>query len=282
LIKATAFQEDGTVLGQWKRPTVDTPTKGFPYFALAARQMVEEINLPAARIGVAAPGLVARDGKSIAYMPNKMRGIEALDWTRVLESSHPVPVLNDAHAALLGEVWRGAAAGCHDVVLLTLGTGVGGAILSDGRLLKGVVNRAGHLGHVCVGNDAEKSVVGMPGALEVAIGNYTVAERSGGRFSTTRDLVAAHLAGDSRASEVWLKSVEALARAIASFVNILDPEVIIIGGGIAQAGLALFDPLNRHLDEYEWRPAGHRVRIVPAQLGDWSGTYGAAWRTLNL
>jgi len=166
--------------------------------------------------------------------------------------------------------------------MLTLGTGVGGAILSDGHLLKGAIGRAGHLGHVSIDADGPRSIFGTPGALETAIGNSTVARRSGGRFATTRELVAAHLAGDAAASTVWLTSMQALARAITSFINCLDPEIVILGGGIAQAGSALFEPLGRFLDEMEWRPGGHQVRIVPAALGEWSGTYGAAWNASRM
>jgi glucokinase len=189
--------------------------------------------------------------------------------------------LNDAHAALLGEVWKGAAAGYRDVILLTLGTGVGGAILSEGRLLKGVIGRAGHLGHISINEGPDRSIVGTPGALESAIGNCSVKERSGGKFDSTRQLVAAYEAGDPQATAIWMKSVRSLARAITSFINCIDPELIVVGGGIAKAGKALFGPLNNFLDEMEWRPAGHRVRIVPAALGEWAGTFGAAWNALK-
>jgi glucokinase len=96
------------------------------------------------------------------------------------------------------------------------------------------------------------------------------------------ELEKAHLAGDAAATELWLKSVRALARAIASFVNMLDPEMVIIGGGISKSGKILFEPLADFLDELEWRPGGHRVRIVPAALGEWAGTYGAAWNAMNV
>ena len=191
-----------------------------------------------------------------------------------------VPVLNDAHAALLGEVWQGAAKGARDAILLTLGTGVGGAILSDGRLLKGSFGRAGHLGHVSVTEGTERSIFGMPGSLEAAFGNYTVPARSNGRFASTRALVEAHCAGDAEATAVWQKSLRTLARAIASFINILDPEIVIIGGGITKAGPILFEPLAGYLDDIEWRPAGRRVSVVPARLGEWAGAYGAAWNAL--
>ena len=279
-IKMGAFSPEGRMLTQWTRETGDRPTTGAPRFAETVREMLRETNGADARIGIAAPGVAAKDGRSIAYQPGKMYGIEGFDWGNFLERD--APVLNDAHSALLGEVWQGAAQGARDAILLTLGTGVGGAILSDGRLLKGAFGRAGHLGHSSVTESAERSIFGTPGSLEAAIGNYTVGVRSNERFSSTRELIEAHRAGDSAATLVWVKSVRVLARAITSFINILDPEIVIIGGGITKAGPYLFEPLDEYLDEFEWRPAGHRVRIVPATLGEWAGAYGAAWNARQL
>lgn len=232
-------------------------------------------------IGVSAPGLAAKDARSIAVMPGRLHGLEGLDWTQFLETPRVVPVLNDAHAALLGESWIGAARGFRHVIMLTLGTGVGGAILSDGQLLRGAFGKGGHLGHLCLNVDGPPDVCGMPGSLETAIGNYNIRERSGGRFDTTHALVDAHRAGDAVATDVWLKSVRALACAIGSYGNILDPEAVIIGGGIARSGPALFEPLQRFLDEVEWRPAGGRVKLLPAALGDLAGAYGAAFNALK-
>src|SRR5947207_1391441 len=235
---------------------------------------------PAESIGLSAPGLAAANGRSIACMPERLQGLEGLDWTEFLGASKTVPVLNDAHAALLGEVWLGAARGFQNVIMLTLGTGVGGAAMVDGRLLRGHIGRAGHLGHSSLDPEGPPDCAGTPGSIEVAIGNCTIAERSGGRFHTTHDLIAAHLKGDAEASEIWLKSVKALAAAVCSFINILDPEAVIVGGGIARAGAALFGPLQRFLERMEWRPGGHRARILPAQLGELAGAFGAAHNSL--
>src|SRR6185503_20471786 len=117
-------------------------------------------------IGLAAPGLAAKDGRSIAYMQGRLQGLQGFVWQDFLESAAPVVVLNDAHAALLGEVWRGAAKGYRNVILLTLGTGVGGAVLVDGHLIKGQIGRAGHLGHTTVNADGALDIVNTPGSLE--------------------------------------------------------------------------------------------------------------------
>ncbi len=283
-IKIVAVSEEGQIL---ERSTCETQTDSPVSWVETIRQRIKETENDQAAsahwIGLAAPGLAARDNLSIASMPGKLPGLEGLNWTDALQTSHPVPVLNDAHAALLGEAWVGAAEGYLNAVLLTLGTGVGGAFLAEGRLFKGHIGRAGHLGHLSLNPDGPPDIVGTPGSLELAIGNSTLAERSAGRFTSTRQLVEAHLNGDQKATEVWLRSMQNLAAGLTSIINALDPEAIILGGGIAEAGPALFDPLERFLEKIEWRPLGQRVRIIPAALGDLAGTLGAvhyamSWR----
>lgn len=279
-IKAAAFSERGDLLHQRTAPTEDAPGDGPPKFAQNVRVLVEELEACVGgrveRIGISAPGLAAADDRSIGFMPGRMHGLEEFNWSDWLSRS--VPVLNDAHAALLGEVWQGAARGMRDAILLTLGTGVGGAIWAGGRLLRGHLGRAGHFGHLCLDPLGPPTITGIPGGLEDWIGNHNITERTDGRFATTHELVAAYEAGDAFAAEVWLRSVRALGCAVASLINALDPQVVVIGGGIACAGRSLFEPLAHVLDEVEWRPAGVSVPIVPAKLGEWAGAYGAAFR----
>ena len=236
-----------------------------------------ELGRPPNAVGVSAPGLAAADGRTVACMPGRLQGLEGLDWTKHLGCVKPVPVLNDAHAALLGEAWIGAARGFKHAILLTLGTGVGGAFMTERVLVRGRCGRAGHFGHATVDMGGAPDITNMPGSLEDAIGDCTVSRRSNGRFTNTRDLVAAHLAGDAEATNAWLRSVRALACALASFINIVDPEAVVLGGGISRAGPALFNPLQDYLDEIEWRPTRHRTRILPAMLGEFAGAVGAAW-----
>jgi glucokinase len=252
------------------------------HWAEEIRRVVSEIkveqNGAPVGIGLSAPGLAAKDGRSIAFMPGRLSGLENLVWQDFLGTAFPIPVLNDAHSALLGEAWIGAAAGCANVVMLTLGTGVGGAAMVDGRLLLGHIGRAGHLGHATLDPSGPIDVTNMPGSVEMAIGNCTIEQRTHGRFKSTHDLIAAQHNGDAGATAIWLKSVRDLACAIASFINILDPEVVIIGGGISLAGPALFEPLEGYLRPVEWQPGGHQVRVVPAELGEFAGAIGAAKR----
>lgn len=280
-VKAVAVTADGAVQQRASRPTHAGESSASA--AEWVRQTQSSIDgfsrtLGAAptTIGICAPGLAAADRRSIAHLPGKLPGLEGLDWTNALHRTALVPVLNDAHAALLGEAWIGAARDRRNVVLLTLGTGVGGAAIVDGRLLRGAIGRAGHIGHLCLDPEGTPSITGMPGAIEVMIGDSTVAARTGGKFSDTAALVAAHRAGDSDATRAWLRSIRALACAIGSCINLFDPECVVLGGGIAQAGNALFAPLGPELDRVEWRPGGHRVPVVPATLGEWAGAIGAA------
>src|ERR1051326_1570953 len=278
-IKIVAVSGDGNVLDYLTCDTADAEGSWAQTIKDQLQLIEHERGASPCQIGLAAPGLAARDGRSIAYMQGRLRGLQGFVWQDFLETRAPVVVLNDAHAALLGEVWQGAAKGSRNVILLTLGTGVGGAVLVEGRLMKGQIGRGGHLGHVSVNSNGALDIVGTPGSLEQLIGNYNVAERSEGRFTSTRKLVEAHLAGDDEATAVWLRSIFHLAAAVASFINAFDPEIVIVGGGIAQAGAALFDPLRKELDRFEWRPMGHQVQVIPAALGEKAGAIGAALAT---
>jgi len=285
-VKLGAFSNSGEVLEQCSVPTRDGEKEGgVPAFLFETRNGLDGLLArhcsagPAPRIGVAAPGFVAADGRSIRHMPGRLFGLQGLDWATALGTAHPVPVLNDAHAALLGELWQGSAAGAKNAFMLTLGTGVGGAAVVDGKLLKGHLGRAGHLGHITLDLDGAADICGTPGSLEDAIGNHNIRERTG--FETTHALVAAVDAGDEAARDHWLRSVRGLAAGITSLINVLDPECVIIGGGISKAGDTLLQPLQTELDAMEWRPAGHQVRLLRAELGSWAGTYGAAWNVLK-
>lgn len=281
-IKGALFDAStGECLDRATTPTRDGENDGdLPAWSSGVRKLVERFEAAAGGeqvpIGISAPGLAARDGSCISWMPGRMHGLEGFRWADFLQ--RPARVLNDAHAALLGEVWQGAADGARDAVMLTLGTGVGGAVISDGRLLTGHLGRAGHLGHITVDHHGPPGITGTPGNLEDAVGNATVAARSEGRFTSTRALLEAVQAGDADARRVWGTSVHALAAGMVSLINCFDPETFILGGGIATgaAGL-LLDPLEDLLDEMEWRPGGQRVKVVLASLGEWAGATGAAW-----
>jgi glucokinase len=275
-LKVLALSGNGEPIAEESFETADDGTPGWRERARdALRSVIGRCPSPA-RVGVAAPGLPARDGSCIAHMPGRLLGLEGLNWQHWLGLDWPVPVFNDGQAALLGECWLGAARGAANVVLLTLGTGVGGAIMVDGKVLRGHLGRAGHLGHVSLDPAGALDIVNTPGSLEDVIGEHNLMKRSSGKYRSTQQLVAAVRQGDTEAAKLWQQSVRGLAAAIVGFINVLDPELIVLGGGIADADEAVFTPLQSELDRFEWRPGGATVRIVKAALGRNAGAIGAA------
>lgn len=275
-VKGVAVTPAGEALACFHEPFDLAQPMAFAHAVRAVVAQAEKGLGRPERIGLSAPGIAAADARSIAFMPGRFAGLEGLVWADELGRPEGVPVLNDAQAALLGEVWLGAAKGLTNVLMLTLGTGVGGAALVDGRIMRGHTGKAGHLGHVSLDPFGLPDICRCPGSLEDAIGNHNLRARSAGRFATTHDLIRAHEAGDAGATEIWLRSVRGLAAAIASFTNVLDPEAVVIGGGVARCGETLFRPLRELVGAFEWKVCGHEVRLLPAQLGDLAGAYGAA------
>ena len=280
-IKSARFDlTTGTLLASVMKPTRDGERVGDePAFAAGIRELVAqheaEMKGQATVVGISAPGLADRQGICIRFMPGKLDGLENLMWGDFLQ--RPAACLNDAHAALMGEIWQGAAKAREDVVMLTLGTGVGGAVVSGGRLLHGHIGRAGHLGHVTVNLDDPPDLANTPGSIEYEIGNGYLAQRTQGRFHMTSDLLAAVETGDLAAKTVWDRSIQALAANVAGLINAFDPEMVLLGGGIANAWEHVEPGLLRWLDQYEWRPGGHHVPVCQAQLGEWAGCYGAVY-----
>lgn len=277
-VKAVCVTPAGKILAREQFET-HSESPDWPQRVRAALDQLEKTHGRAARVGLAAPGVAHSDGRKIRWMRGRLSEVQGLDWSAFLD--RPVPVLNDAQAALLAEVWQGAARGVANTILLTLGTGVGGAAMVDGRLLRGWLGRAGHLGHICLDMEETHDITNTPGSLESLIGNYSIARRSGGQFKSTHDLITAVKQNQPQAREIWNRSIKALACGIASLINVLDPQVVIIGGGIAAAGETLFLPLGAALREVIWQLDDETVRVVPAQLGEFAGAIGAAWNALR-
>ncbi|MCX6316521.1 MAG: ROK family protein [Bacteroidetes bacterium] len=275
-IKAVALDGDGKIVHQQYYPTCDgdEDTVWKQAVANAVKEMQAFTGVQQAPVGISAPGLPDNSNACIACMPGRMQGLENFDWAAYLQQ--PAYVLNDAVAAMMGEATYGAAKNKLNVVMLTLGTGVGGAILIDGKPYQGAMRKAGHFGHMVINDEGYPDITGMPGSLEDCIGNCTVEKRTLGKFSSTQQMLDAYRSGDYFAYETWHRSLRQLAAGVASIANILSPEVIVIGGGIAEAGDDLFVPLEGYMKEYEWQPLGYTTPIVKAEYGDMAGAIGAA------
>lgn len=274
-IKAVAVDNNGEILAQSYTPTEDGDDSRWKQsVAAAVSGLMQQTGSSEAVVGISAPGLPDATNACIAFMPGRMQGLENFNWSDHLKQ--PAYVLNDAVAALMAEARFGACKEARHAVMLTLGTGVGGAILIDGKPYQGAFSKAGHIGHMVIDHAGDLDVTGMPGSLEECIGNCTIEKRSRGRFTSTQSLLDAAKGGDEEAAEIWLKSVKQLAIGLASITNILSPELIVLGGGITEAGETLFQPLASFMEQYEWRAGGNATKIVKATFGDMAGAIGAA------
>jgi glucokinase len=274
-IKAVAIDAEGNVLHQLYLATHDGDGQIWKDAVKdSVDNLLHRLNKKSAHIGISAPGLPNEKNSAIAFMPGRMQGLENFVWSDFLK--YETKVLNDAVAAMLAESSFGAAKNKKNVVMITLGTGVGGAILIDGKPYQGSFSKAGHIGHMVIDHGGEPDITGMPGSLEDCIGNCTIEKRTAGRFLSTHALLEAYRKEDAFATEVWLTSVKKLAIGLATVVNILSPEIIVLGGGITEAGRDLFGPLHEYMKKYEWRPGGNKVNIVKAIHGDLAGAIGAA------
>jgi glucokinase len=274
-IKGIAVDAEGNILHKLYTPTYDGDGAVWKKAVEeTVNELLQRINSNNSVVGISAPGLPSHDNTAIAYMPGRMQGLENFAWQEFLKK--PTYVVNDAVAALIAEATFGSAKNKKHVVMLTLGTGVGGAILINGKPYQGAFNKAGHIGHMVINDEGDYDVTGMPGSLEECIGNCTIEKRSKGKYTSTQDMLIAYNNGDNFAKDIWLKSVRHLAIGLASITNILSPEMIVLGGGIAEAGNILFEPLNEYIAQFEWRTGGDKVEIVKAVYGDFAGGVGAA------
>src|SRR5688572_11396541 len=273
-IKTVVVDGKGGLLYQEYTPTNDGYENWRETIQGSIEQAKNNIGLSNYVVGISAPGIPDGKNSVIEFMPGRLQGLENFNWTSFLNKT--TWVLNDAVAALMAEATMGSARDKKNVVMLTLGTGVGGAILIDGKPYQGNFQKAGHIGHMSLNCEENVDITGMPGSLEDAIGNCTILKRSMGKFKDTHSLLQAYRNGDHFAKWVWLTSVRKLSIAIASISNMISPESVILGGGITEAGNDLIEPLESFLSIYEWRPGGNKVEVVKAQFNDMAGAIGAA------
>jgi glucokinase len=278
-IKTVIVDEEGDVLHEDRK---ETHEQNDQHWKQTIRTLISDFKKKSSitAVGICAPGLADAHNTCISFMPGRLPGLENFNWSDF--TGEKVFVLNDAHSALTAEASFGSAKGLQHAILLTLGTGVGGGILINGVLYQGLSQMAGHFGHSTIeSNTHSLDVTNMPGSIEDAIGNLTIEQRSHGKFTTTFQLIEAYNLGDTFATWLWLSSVRKLAISIASAINILSPEAVIIGGGIAQANDALMKPLQNFLDLYEWRPGGKKTKVKLAKFSDLAGAIGAAGFALS-
>ncbi|PKW26949.1 ROK family protein [Phycicoccus duodecadis] len=274
---------DGVVLARFLRPTPrDVAVTVGPLVADVLASVLSTEHLPATdtasgvdRVGVVVPGIVDEEHQRAVWSANL--GWRDLDVAAALAGHVAVPVLlgHDVRAGLLGEHLLGAAAGVDDVLFVPLGTGLAAALMTAGRVVRGS-EWTGELGHVRVVPDGPECGCGRFGCLEAVAGATAVGRRwrEAGREGDARTVSAAVEAGDPLAASIWTAAVEALADAFAPVVATAGTRLVLVGGGMAQAGATLLDPLRAALAERLPMPDG--VAVAASGLGEWSGAVGAA------
>jgi glucokinase len=224
---------------------------------------------PLEAAGIAVPGVVDRDGRMLHANAkyDHFRDFDLTKWARVELDVGTVAVENDARAALVGEtVAGGAAAGCADVVLVTLGTGIGTAAMVDGRLMRGSHGHAGILGgHVTVDLDAPLCPCGNVGCAESLASTWALQRESGTDASDLRALFAEGVSRTSETSAIAARYLRVWGAALVTLCHMYDPEIIVLSGGVMRAGERVRAPLEEYLHAHLW-PSAHRPPLrIPAE-----------------
>ena len=294
-VKMGLFQEDGELLDKWEIKT-RTENQGeaiLPDIAQAVKAKMAEKKLVKEQIiglGMGLPAPVTEDG-IVQNTANLGWGYKEVtrELEELLDGMKVIPG-NDANVAALGEMWKGGGKGHKNVIMVTLGTGVGGGIIVDGKCLVGAHGAGGEIGHLCVNyQETETCGCGKKGCLEQyasATGIVRMAKKelaASGENSVLRDageisakaVLDAFKENDPVAVATMEKVGEQLGGALAIICCVTDPETIVIGGGVSKAGQPLIDCIRKHYREYAFESCKD-TPIVIATLGTYAGIYGAA------
>lgn len=291
-IKMGFFETDGTLLSKWEIKT-DTTDGGSNILSDVAKAIDNKLAQESISkedvqgVGVGVPGPVRSDGV-VNRCVNLGWGVFSVEEELSALTGLDVKVGNDANVAALGEMWQGGAKGCKDVVMVTLGTGVGGGIIVGGKIVAGFNGAGGEIGHITVNPDEiEACNCGQYGCLEQytsATGIVRMAKRKLAKSTddttlrtcdplTAKDIFEAAKADDEIAKELVDELGEILGAALSNIACVVNPEVIVIGGGVSKAGKILIDTIQEHYQESVFH-AARDTRFELATLGNDAGIYG--------
>ncbi len=299
-IKIGIIKADGKIIIKDSFPTDMSKSADdiLAYMADCARQVVAKAGLDLKKdvkgLGIGSPGILDPEKgitKIVVNIPQLNGGVEvAAKLTGHL--GIPVYLDNDVNAMALGEFYFGAAKGYTDVVALTLGTGVGGGLIFDGKLYRGACFAAGEIGHISIDPDGMYCPCGNYGCLEKYVGRdgiiqrFKMAQMKGIETNidqfldkgeiTPRAIAMAAQAGDALSLEVLADTGRILGNVMASLTNVLNPQVFVIGGGISNAGDLILEPARRELKRRAYTVPAAVVKVVRAALGNDAGIVGSA------
>ncbi len=273
-IKLGRFAEDGTCL---QLLSVATPQPATPEAVVEV--MVDAIaqldpNRQNIAIGVGTPGPADATGRiaRVAINLTNWHDVPLADWLEA-KTGLPTVLANDANCAGLGEAWLGAGCRFRNLILLTLGTGVGGAIILDGKLFVGHLGAGGELGLITLNPDGPACNSGNQGSLEQYVSVPAIRRRTG---LEPAQLGALAKAGNTDALTFWHNYGKDLGAGLASLIYILTPEAIIIGGGVSASAEFFFPAVQAEIERRVLPSSRAGIQLLPAQLGNQAGTVGAA------
>ena len=298
-IKFVALDEQMTPGEVLQLPTPDGgPDSVVEQMAAGAEALICDGGIDRERIravGIGSPGPISISSGTIISLPN-IPGLDGCPIRDLVSRRLGLPAVleNDANAAAYGEYVCGAGKEARDMVMLTLGTGLGSGIIIDGRVLHGSHEIGAEIGHMIVQPDGEQCGCGQRGCLERYSSATYMAEyatrliREQGRKSSlsgkladggsidAADISAARAADDELATEVWARTVGYLAIGCVNICRIFDPDEIVLAGGLINAGEALMSPLVAEIDRLNWDLVERKTSVVLASLGSDAGAIGAA------
>lgn len=298
-IAVGVVDEAGRILHKDSAPTGAhrEPEAVIADIAATIKKVVADANIDMGRIasvGVGSPGTIKADTGEVVYANNLRWHFVPLggQLSRLLDK--PVFVNNDANVAALGELMVGGAKGRKNAIMLTLGTGVGGGIIIDGKIFSGAYGAGGELGHMCVVVDGEMCTCGNAGCLEsyasatalINRGKEDVVQNPDGMIArlaggdpdkvNAKIVVDSAKAGDPSAVKLFERYVYILSMGMVSLINAFDPEVFVLGGGVAGAGKFLLDAVTEQVEKHVYSKSVTHATIELAVLGNDAGIIGAA------
>ena len=293
-VKIGIFETDGTLVYKWEVPSRKEENGAYilPDVAASIRKKLNEQGIPMDAVigaGMGFPGPVQPDGYVEVCVNLGWRDLNPQKILSELLDGMPVRSGNDANVAALGEMWQGGGKGCHDIVMVTLGTGVGGGIIINGKIVTGSNGAGGEIGHIHVTDSVDRPCnCGNTGCLEQvasATGVVYLANKKLASCDTpsvlrdgevsAKSVFDAVKAGDAVAQEIAEEFGRYLGLACANIAGVVDPQVFVIGGGVSKAGKILFDYIEKYYKKYAF-PSCKDAKFALATLGNDAGIYGAA------
>jgi glucokinase len=287
-IKAAVVNASGELGEKFQAPSPRSVAELRDFF----HSTIEKADVPLRGVGIACKGIIDAESSRINRLPGDLNFLEGSVLGDFVGTNLPVRADNDARAALVAEVLWGAARWRRNVVLLTLGTGVGGAAMVDGVILHGAAGIAGHFGHMTFDVHGPLCMCGNRGCLETHFSSRaiesdyfahqhraastTLPARSDGQVADTEAIFRAAASGDASAQSVLERAFEYLGALVVSLLHAFDPEVLILGGNIAQAGDQVLGPVRAAIAENGCGTLRREVPVVLQSAVGYGGVLGAA------